>query len=87
MKAGKAGGFDGITGEMLKQGGEDMIELTWVLIREIFEAEYIPSDWSKGLIYPLFKGGERKNPDNYRGIYLLSIVGYLCFKSKTPGLV
>jgi hypothetical protein len=41
----------------------------------VFEAERIPTDWSKGLIYPLFKGGERKNPDNYRGIYLLSIIG------------
>src|SRR3569623_279919 len=75
LRAGKAGGFDDITGEMLKQGGEDLLDLTWLLIKQLFEAERIPSDWSKGLIYPLFKGGERKNPDNYRGIYLLSIVG------------
>jgi hypothetical protein len=25
LKTGKAGGFDGITGEMLKQGGEDLV--------------------------------------------------------------
>ena len=75
LKAGKAAGYDGITGEILKQGGDDLIDLTWSLLREIFEAETIPSDWSKGLIFPLFKGGERKNLDNYRGIYLLSIIG------------
>jgi hypothetical protein len=75
LKTGKAGGFDGITGEMLKQGGEDLVDITWFLLKQVFEAERIPTDWSKGLIYPLFKGGERKNPDNYRGIYLLSIIG------------
>jgi len=61
LKAGKAAGYDGTTGEILKQGGDDLIDLTWSLLREIFEAETIPSDWSKGLIFPLFKGGERKN--------------------------
>ena len=75
LKAGKAGGFDGIIGEMLKKGGEDMIELTWMLCRDVFEAERVPGDWAKGLIFPLFKGGDKRNPDNYRGICLLSIVG------------
>ena len=75
MKPGKAGGYDGIMSEMFKRGGEDMLELTWSLVKGIFEAERIPSDWSKGLIFPLFKGGDRRNPDNYRGISLLSIVG------------
>ena len=29
------------------------------------------------MIVPLYKGGERKNVDNYRGITLLSVVGKL----------
>jgi len=38
--------------------------------RASFEAEQVPKDWTKGLIFPLFKGGDRKLTDNYRGIYL-----------------
>ena len=68
LKTGKAGGFDGIINEMLKNGGEDMIDLLWSLLKKVFEAECIPSSWSKGLIVPLFKGGDRHNTDNYRGI-------------------
>ena len=33
-----------------------------------------PSDWCKSVIIPLFKKGDDKIPDNYRGISLLSIV-------------
>ena len=40
----------------MKNGGEDMIEITWRLCREVFEAEKVPRGWSKGLIFPLFKG-------------------------------
>ena len=76
-RSGKAGGYDGIIGEILKNGGEDMIEITWRLCREVFEAEKVPRGWSKGLIFPLFKGGDRKVTDNYRPIYLLSIVSKL----------
>jgi hypothetical protein len=42
--------------------------------------EHFPKDWSKGLIFPIFKGGPKEfqcNPSKYRGITLLSIVGKL----------
>ena len=77
MKSGKASGIDGIGSEILKRGGEEMLEMTWQLCRDVFEAERVPSDWNKGLIFPLFKGGDRLSTDNYRGIYLLSVVGKL----------
>ena len=75
LKSGKACGIDGISGEILKHGGDELMEMTWKLCRDVFEAEQVPRDWSKGLIYPLYKGGDRRMTDNYRGIYLLSIVG------------
>ena len=38
----------------------------------------IPSDWCIGMIMPLYKNkGSRKDPDNYRGITLLSCIGKL----------
>ena len=77
MKSGKASGVDGIVSEILKRGGEGMLELTWKLCSEVFEAERVPRDWTRGLIFPLFKGGEKLSTDNYRGICLLSIIGKL----------
>ena len=43
----------------------------------MFACERIPSDWSKGLILPLYKDGDERVPSNYRGITLLSVVGKL----------
>ena len=37
----------------------------------------MPVDWARGIIVPIYKDGERKNVDNYRGITLLSAVGKL----------
>ena len=38
----------------------------------------VPSDWCIGLIKPLFENkGSTDNPDNYRGITLLSCIGKL----------
>ena len=44
------------------------------LIQKIWKMETSPKEWSEGLVVPLFKEGETTNPDNYRGITLLSIV-------------
>ena len=54
-----------------------MLELTWKLCSEVFEAERVPRDWTRGLIFPLFKEGDKLSTDNYRGISLLSIIGKL----------
>ena len=36
-----------------------------------------PDVWSKGIIVPIYKKGDKTNPDNYRGITLLSCLGKL----------
>ena len=54
-----------------------MLEMTWQLCSEVFEAERVPSDWTRGLTFPLFKGGDKLSTDNYRGISLLSIISKL----------
>ena len=44
----------------------------------ILQSGFIPDLWCKGLIMPLYKSkGSRENPDNYRGITLLSCMGKL----------
>ena len=39
---------------------------------EIFNSGIYPESWSKGLIVPIYKKGEISDPNNYRGITLIS---------------
>ncbi|MCP4337615.1 MAG: reverse transcriptase family protein, partial [Desulfobulbaceae bacterium] len=76
VKMGKASGIDGVCGEMLKYGGEIVIEWVWKMCRLAWEEGSVPEDWKSGVIVPLYKGkGERGVCGNYRGICLLSVVG------------
>ena len=54
-----------------------MKESLLVLFQKMWREENIPKDWARGIVVPIFKDGERKNVDNYRGITLLSVVGKL----------
>src|SRR3984957_8193015 len=74
---GKAAGEDGCIKEILKAGGEAMKEALFVLVRKMWYEERVPVDGARGIIVPLYKDGEKKNVDNYRGITLLSVVGKL----------
>ena len=71
---GKASGVDGIINEIIKHGGDEMEQALWILFNRIFATESIPSDWTRSLIFPIYKDGDRKDPNNYRGISLLSVV-------------
>ena len=81
LRRGKAVGIDGMFNEAFKYGGEKLIEATLKLFQEIWEKdERFPTQWSRGLIFPLFKGGPKEftyDPLKYRGITLLSVVGKL----------
>jgi hypothetical protein len=75
MKNGKAGGTDGIVNEMIKNGGEQLAKsITW-LFNLVWDWECIPEDWKRGVIFPIFKGGDNTDPNDYRGITLLSVLG------------
>ena len=75
LKNSKAAGIDGIMAEVLKYGGEWMLESVWELCREVFEKEKIPEQWSKAVKVPIRKKGKGEEYGNYRGVTLLSVVG------------
>jgi len=78
LKRGKAVGIDGIMNEVFKYSGDEVATHLWKLYAYVFQSEVFPTDWARGLIFPLFKGGSaefRYDPNKYRGITLLSIVG------------
>ena len=76
VKMGKAPGTDGVCGEMLKFGGELVVDWIWKMCRLAWEEGKVPEDWKSGIIVPLYKGkGEREVCGNHRGICLLSVIG------------
>ena len=78
LKSGKACGIDLIRNEFLKNCPSEMIEIITLLFNIVLQSGIIPSDWCIGMIMPLFKNkGSHNDPDNYRGITLLSCIGKL----------
>ena len=42
-----------------------------------FSSGIVPDDWTQGFISPIYNKGDKANPDNYRGITILSYFGKL----------
>ncbi|XP_070194275.1 uncharacterized protein [Littorina saxatilis] len=42
------------------------------LFNKLFRTGTYPAEWAKAIIHPIFKKGNDENPDNYRGVSLLS---------------
>jgi hypothetical protein len=75
LKKGKSAGVDEIVTELLKFGGYMIEEILWFFFDQVWREERVPEEWSKAVIVPLFKKGDKRDPFNYRGISLLSVVG------------
>ena len=78
LKNGKSPGIDGVLNEFLKVSKHKMIKVYVILFNKVLNDGEIPEEWTKGLIIPLYKNkGDKSNPNNYRGITLLSCTGKL----------
>ncbi|CAH1233196.1 Hypp638 [Branchiostoma lanceolatum] len=78
LKNGKAPGICNITAEMLKAGGDHMIQWLTQIVNHVWILEKLPDDWRRGIILPFWKRkGDQLVCSNHRGITLLSIPGKL----------
>ena len=78
LKNGKAAGNDSITNEFLKHSVGQLMPLYLKLFNRIMQEGSVPEEWLVGMILPLYKNkGDRADPNNYRGITLLSCFGKL----------
>ena len=73
LKTGKSPGDDGISAEYYKAIYPVINEHLKNLFNCIYDNAYFPHTWSNSLVVPIHKKGPRTNPNNYRGISLLSI--------------
>jgi hypothetical protein len=69
LKINKAAGNDGIHSELIKYGGDKLLNRVYELVTQIWEEERIPTEWKETMV-PIHKRGDRDTCDNYRGIAL-----------------
>ena len=75
LKDGKAAGVDNIPGELLKHGGEKVINAMTLICNAIWKTRKWPHQWTESIIIPIPKKGNQKKCENYRTISLISHTG------------
>ena len=75
LKDGKAAGEDQITNEFLKASTPNIQEAIANLFNQCLSTRCYP--WKTSLVTPLFKKGDRYDPNNYRAIAVASNLGKL----------
>ena len=78
LKRNKSSGVDNIINEFLKTCPETVLILLRNYFNLIMDTGITPTQWSLGIIQPIYKNkGSTDDPNNYRGITLLSCLGKL----------
>ena len=78
VRTNKSSGNDQVLNEFLKYSTPKIIDMTVRLFNVILDTSIFPEQWSLGIIKPLYKNtGAKDNPNNYRGITILSCLGKL----------
>jgi Reverse transcriptase (RNA-dependent DNA polymerase)/Endonuclease-reverse transcriptase len=68
----KAPGLDGLPNEVFKNLPANEIDNLLTLFNQMLDSGEVPDDWSKVLIQPIYKKGDKEQPSNYRPISLIS---------------
>ena len=68
----KSSGEDNLLNEYFISAGSILLEPLEILFNKIFESGKFPTDWSTGITVPIHKKGDVNDPNNYRGITLVS---------------
>ena len=75
LKNNKSPGPDGLCSQFFKLGQHVLMTFILMLFNGIFACGYFPLKWAESLVFMLHKKGVRSDPDNYRSISLLNIIG------------
>ena len=80
MKRRVASGIDGISPSMLIEGVEELADHLCNLYKNCVRQGTIPSQMRKSIVTPLYKGGSRSDPGQYRPISVTSNLLKVCEK-------
>ena len=76
----KSPGIDGVSNDILKNSKLVIAPMLCHLFNKVLEVGVYPDDWCKAITVPVYKKGETSDPNNYRGISLLSCISKLLSK-------
>jgi len=68
LHCGQLAGTDGVRLELIKYRGIKLLNRTYELVTQIWEAERIPEEWKETIIISIYKKGDRDMCENERGI-------------------
>ena len=77
LKTNKSSGEDCIVNEIFIKCQDRLIPYLHKLFNNIFHSGFYPESWSKSAIIPIYKKGDANDPNNYRGISIVSCFGKL----------
>ena len=86
MKRCKAHGSDMLLNEYFIECIDILAPFICDIFNAVLNSGCYPEDWFNGIIVPLYKKGDKKSVDNYRGITLLSCLSKL-FTSVLNGRI
>ena len=73
-------GLDGVSGWIQKECRDELKDNLHSIIYTSINYGTVSQDWKRVDIVPQFKGGNVKNPTNYRPVSLTSVVAEICEK-------
>ena len=71
---GKSPGPDDISSELIKASYPIIQPYLLKIFQTLFENSLYSESWGLGYIVPIFKGGDKTDPKNYRGITINNIL-------------
>ena len=74
LKSNKSPGIDRIPAEFLKYCKDVLLDDIQYLFNYIIDNQNFPEIWAEGLRTPFYKNGDQYQPENYRGVTVLSIL-------------
>lgn len=87
MSNGKAPGAAGVIIEMLKCSSDKIVPYLMHIYNKILVTGTFPKQWCQAVLAPIHKKGSKTDPNNYRGIALLNVLGKIFTKVINSRLV
>ena len=77
LREDKSPGDDKVKSDFMLCDENNLKYVLTELFNKIYITGHFPDQWTTGVIVPIFKKGNKKNPENHRGITLTSTMGQL----------
>lgn len=77
IKNNKSAGPGGIAPELIKYGSEKLFRMIHRMFQRALNEDQLPKEWTEAYIVSIFKKGDRRRCENYRGVSVLSSMGRL----------